>query len=315
MKNTYVVLARLPPPLGGVSVFAHRKIKKLEADGHRVLIVNFASKYWILRLVYYAVFHRKAEFHVNSLRLGLLAGLYLLGLLPRVSLYDHNHSRHFRPGSRQYQVYRFLARHVKEVVVVHEHIRKFYHGVGVRTRVESPFIPPDPADEQRVCATYPSWVRNFISQAEGLCLLNSAWRYIKLQSGGDLYGVDSSLKLLRRLRENGFAARLIFAFGELDFSEVPQSIRRLIEQLENEGALRLLVGQFEIWPLFKQVDGFLRTTATDGESVSVLEALHFGCPVVASDAVPRPQGVATYRYGDFDHLFEVVVRTFIIQAG
>lgn len=45
-------------------------------------------------------------------------------------------------------------------------------------------------------------------------------------------------------------------------------------------------------------DIYLRPTATDGMSVAVLESLLEGVPVVASDTVPRPEGVVIYRFLD-----------------
>jgi len=47
---------------------------------------------------------------------------------------------------------------------------------------------------------------------------------------------------------------------------------------------------------------FLRTTAYDGDSVSVREALHFGVPVVATDNGMRPEGVILMRDGGIESL-------------
>jgi len=51
-------------------------------------------------------------------------------------------------------------------------------------------------------------------------------------------------------------------------------------------------------PVISRSDLFLRPTTTDGDAVSVREALELGVPVVASDAVPRPDAVVLYRAGD-----------------
>jgi glycosyltransferase involved in cell wall biosynthesis len=42
----------------------------------------------------------------------------------------------------------------------------------------------------------------------------------------------------------------------------------------------------------------LRPTATDGDAVSVREALHLGVPVVASDVVERPTGARVFALDD-----------------
>ena len=58
--------------------------------------------------------------------------------------------------------------------------------------------------------------------------------------------------------------------------------------------------------LFEAVDVYVRPTITDGSSVAVLEALLCGTPVVASDAVPRPDGVTTYRTHDLEDFLEML---------
>jgi hypothetical protein len=52
----------------------------------------------------------------------------------------------------------------------------------------------------------------------------------------------------------------------------------------------------------KSADIFARPTLTDGDSVSIHEALQLGTTVVASNATPRPAGVLVYESGDVHDL-------------
>jgi glycosyltransferase involved in cell wall biosynthesis len=45
-------------------------------------------------------------------------------------------------------------------------------------------------------------------------------------------------------------------------------------------------------------DVFVRPTFTDGDSISVREALSLGIPVIASDCVERPDGVVLFKTGN-----------------
>ena len=82
--------------------------------------------------------------------------------------------------------------------------------------------------------------------------------------------------------------------------------RKAVEQGGLGGHLFVVVRQGELWPLTQQCDLFLRPTSSDGDAVSVREALSLGVPVVASDCVPRPPGAVTYRTGDVADLFNKV---------
>lgn len=50
--------------------------------------------------------------------------------------------------------------------------------------------------------------------------------------------------------------------------------------------------------LMKQCDLVLRPTNTDGDALTIREALYFGVPVIASDAVRRPTGTILFRNRD-----------------
>jgi glycosyltransferase involved in cell wall biosynthesis len=53
-----------------------------------------------------------------------------------------------------------------------------------------------------------------------------------------------------------------------------------------------------MWPVIKRASVFLRPTTSDGDSISLREALHFNVPVVASDAAPRPAGSILFASRD-----------------
>lgn len=54
--------------------------------------------------------------------------------------------------------------------------------------------------------------------------------------------------------------------------------------------------------LLSRVSCFVRPTLTDGDSIAVREALAFGLPVVASDAVARPDGCVLFKTGSVQEL-------------
>ena len=44
----------------------------------------------------------------------------------------------------------------------------------------------------------------------------------------------------------------------------------------------------------------IRATATDGDAISIKEALYLQKPTIATDCVPRPQGVILFEYNNAD---------------
>ena len=48
------------------------------------------------------------------------------------------------------------------------------------------------------------------------------------------------------------------------------------------------------------MDFFVRNTSTDGDALSVKEALFLGVPTICTDVVDRPKGVMLFKYCDRD---------------
>ena len=60
------------------------------------------------------------------------------------------------------------------------------------------------------------------------------------------------------------------------------------------------------YTLYKHVDGTIRNTATDGDSLSVRESLLLGIPTYATDRVDRPEGCILFHYNDAESLSEAL---------
>lgn len=68
------------------------------------------------------------------------------------------------------------------------------------------------------------------------------------------------------------------------------------------GEIEFVTGKHSFYELIKKSDIVVRATATDGDSLTVREALFAGRPVVATDCVDRPQGTILFHYNDADSL-------------
>ncbi len=284
--NPICVVGRFPPPLGGVSVYCSRRYTQLRQASSGARRIDFSDPRWPVQLL----LSRHVDYEVNTLNLAFIFVHFMLGKMSRSVVIDHNASRRYL-GWRKVILLRML-RGVREIRVVNEALKEFYPP-NIKTNVVVPFVPPDMNDLGAILETYPTKVRSFIES--GVFFVNSAWRYTPYENS-DLYGLAESLKLLDRISE----LRLLIAIGASD--TLPGGLRDAIGRHVATGRLCLLEGQRQLWPVFAKRAICLRLTPLDGDSVTVREALHFGCPVLASDAVERPEGCTLYDYGDFDDL-------------
>ncbi|UCG57957.1 MAG: glycosyltransferase [Phycisphaerales bacterium] len=133
----------------------------------------------------------------------------------------------------------------------------------------------------------------------------NAYRLVE-HEGIDLYGLDLSIELVRRLIEHGVSGvSLIFAVScNAADNLLYGKAKRLIETLQLDGHFCLYDGPVDFAALMTQCDIVLRPTSSDGDALTVREALYFGIPVIASDAVERPEGTITFENRDIDCLLE-----------
>jgi glycosyltransferase involved in cell wall biosynthesis len=121
--------------------------------------------------------------------------------------------------------------------------------------------------------------------------------------GQDLYGLDRCIELAESLRNQHLAFFIIFNVTSIHVGkERYEWAEQRIEALDLEDCLLLMNESISFVKLMEVADIMLRPTLTDGDSLSVREALFLGKTVIASDVVTRPEGVVLYRNGSTEDL-------------
>lgn len=124
-----------------------------------------------------------------------------------------------------------------------------------------------------------------------------------LIEGRDLYGFDLILDALEKIAEHRSLRSFMLILVDPNGTMRTTYSSRL-QELERKTSMRMLYrfSPEDVSSLLPYCRLFLRTTLSDGDSLSVREALAVGIPVLASDCSTRPQGVVLFRSGDGDDL-------------
>lgn len=317
------LIGRYPPPWGGISVHVQRVIAQLRAQNNKVYFFEAAQQiryvfffFYAVRLLYFLIRHRPDILFYHTLYLKhAFHELWLIVLLKRMLCYrvvivDH-HCRYLYNQSEKHKNYlNKLMHHVDQQLFIGNLTEQSYRDNGIIKppywSVESAFLPPDENQRQTIIGSYPPSLFDFIHNHTPLLLMNGS-RVSLLPNGKDLYGFDMSLQVIMHSKSSFAKIGLIIALPEIANEFYYEEILTFIRNNHLDAHVYFFHGQKELWPLFTSVDLFLRPTWTDGDSISVREALYYNVPVVASDICIRPEHVTLFKTGDVDDCLKKVL--------
>lgn len=304
-----------PPPLGGISVHLSRLSRRLEAAG--VTVRRHGPQQGPPFFGYHLGLLRGTRgAQVVHAHLHGALDLTLLGLVARtcrrmvLTIHAHNVAGQTLAGRPvQAAVVGAALRSMAAVVCVNERIGEEVRDLGVRSDrvlVAPAFLPPE-RGELLSAAPEPA-VADFLTRhAPVLCA--NAFTF-DLLGGELLYGHDVLVEAVARLRRRHPGLGLVVHVSRVDDAGQARLARL------RERAAALGVGEHVLWvtgsrpfgPTLARSAAMLRPTLTDGDAVSVREALHIGVPVVASDVVARPAGTRVVPPRDADAWADAVAQ-------
>jgi hypothetical protein len=316
-KARILLVSPMPPAMGGISVSSARLRDNLTADGYEVEMYDINSTSKLLPLGFHKL--------INM----LWVPFYVL-LNPRFDIV------HFHVSSYWRRVWLWLTRfcfvRVKTVVTVHGDVKYYLrkplsslvmgfgdHIICVRqgdsallpdrvrgkaSDIPAFILPPD-IDS----LTLPDYVERFVAGTveSGLPLVVFNGGLVLMPDCYDLYGFNDVVDLLDKADAEGIGYRAIIVVNNSVFDrQQSEFLSRIESRLSGRGNILLCANtNFSLLPIFRQPGTvYVRPTKTDGDSLSIREALALGARVVASDAVIRPDKVICYRHSDINDFFD-----------
>lgn len=302
-----------PPPLGGVSAHVERLARAIRARGLTVQVVNHFRgrvpshliaddlrrnpwRYWrVLRAA------RARVVHYHHSRWSTLLACAVALRRSRASAVATVHGRELErflrsriPGVAA--VTRWALGGFDVLIAVSVEIDRSLRGIGPPVAIIPAYLPAGD-DEAQLSSGTQAFLRR------GTTLLVSAYRLTVDGHGRTIYGLETAIDSFAVLAPGRPDLQLAIFLG------APPRSRRESERLKGligragEGEVGRRIGVFcgePMAPALPLTAVYLRPTLTDGDAVSVREALAAGTPVLASDVVRRPAGVVTVGAGPAD---------------
>lgn len=237
--------------------------------------------------------------HIHSgnwlLRIFLILASILLSSKVVVTLHSYRLS-----GLRK-KISDAVMRVADEIICVNKDIKD---SLGIdRAYVKEAFIPPVDTKD----SSLPNEINRFIdSVPESMLLCANAYRLIR-HDGKDLYGLAQCLSVARKAKLENEKIAIVFVVGTVMASDdLYYSAKKIIKDEELEAYISLYPHSLNFLALMRRSDIVLRPTITDGDALTIREAIFLGKPVIASDVVARPAGTTLYRSENVDELYAAI---------
>lgn len=168
------------------------------------------------------------------------------------------------------------------------------------------FVPPLIEKEPELPATLVEVIEKI---KRNKLIVSNAFR-LDLHQETDLYGMDLLLDVARKIRSEGLKYKIIFIVADRNdesglFKKYTEIIKS--ENLENE--IALLPNPISFVRLMQRSDIVIRATASDGDALTVREALFLNKPIIASDVTARPEGTILFKNRNSEDLFQKIKET------
>jgi len=318
-KAKIAIIGPYPPPYGGISVYIKRIKNYLEKNhiectiyneskiaGYENIInikpINSYKKFiFIIPFLKYNILH----FHSTNLKVHMLLGWYRF-FGKKILLTIHGESW-FSQLAELNLVGRYLLllslRNIDKIICVNSRIKKelLYLGFDSKKIAVIPaFIPP--TSNEIEIKQLPDFFHK-IRHKHKILITANAFR-ISFYKNQDLYGIDLSIELMKRLIDNGYKdIGFIYVIPDIGDYDYFKKMQNLVKKYNLKDNFHFYTEPVAYPAVINMCELFIRPTNTDGDSLSIREALMLKKPVIASDASKRPEDSIIFKNRSIEDLY------------
>lgn len=271
-----------PPPIGGVSVHVQR-LFFLSRIAFPEIEIRLFQKFPDIGLLF--------NCHLVHVHFGHpVKRFFLVSLckLFRCKVIVTLHGDYSRTKGLALLLTMATARLSDQWITLNESTFNFFSQKVSNVSLESSFLKPIKGELASLSLTD----REFLSKAKALFQLIVSVPTYRLDffEGREIYGVFDVLQQACQLKD------ILFVVSDPSGTYRNQALSSALKVPNN---VRLISYSHSLIEVLEYCDVLLRNTSTDGDSVSVKEALFLGKIVLATKVVSRPEGVILYSGSDW----------------
>ena len=200
------------------------------------------------------------------------------------------------------------------LIVVNKNTYDVFDGVVKNLVLLPAFIPPIIENEPELPSEVIRWIDNCRKNKDAVIMISNAWNLVT-HDGCDLYGLDLCLNAMKLLRDiNEINYYLIFVVvSNTSNQDLMCKYKQFVENNNLQDNVLIWESELSFIRLIGESDIVLRTTNTDGDALTIREALFYEKTVIASDVVERPKNTLLFKNRDVNSLVDMILNTSVLS--
>ncbi len=279
-NNNLLILGKVAPPIGGVTIHVSRLCELLSDTSIKYNFVSLNNS--IFHILHHIHNHKIIHLHCSNNRFRALLSIYCYIIRRKLIVTFHgNIGRYKYIGNKLDQLSILFA---AIPIVLNDKSYDIAKKYNNNTRQITAFIPPQ--KEEKLPAELSDLLTQIRSKYELICSTN-AFNLSYDKNNKEIYGIIDLIKLF-----NTYDRYCLI------ISDPSGSYARYVKEHNIEYNANIIFVNYphSYYELLNRVDCMIRNTTTDGDALSIKEALYLGKLVFATDVVDRHVGV--YKYSN-----------------
>lgn len=303
-KLKILITGPVPPPAGGISIHIERLTHLLKDEFDIDLIdesgLTKKDIFNMRSFNFFAYLKKVKQADILFIHSGnkLFKKLHILtGRLfaKKVVITIHGY------GNRRKQPFRsidgFIYSMPHKIILVNNTISGKLSLPAQKCVVKHAFLPPLMQTEPALLPAVAERIQQARNNNKVIICANAS--RLGLHNNQDLYGLDMCIEVTKRFIQKGLPVSFIYTVSALESgAELFNKNKALIAELGLEDHFMLISEKLSFVRLIENADIVVRPTNTDGDALTIREALFLGKPTLASDIVERPEGTLLFKTRD-----------------
>jgi len=308
MNNKVIIYGILPPPFGGVSIYLRRFKEYLEKTDFNFVFIqsnDINDKHSVKNFFVSQLNFKKNVIHLQGFQSGknLLFLLFLMLLCrKKVVVTIHNDRFLFQYNSlknMQKIIAKIFYNNISHIITVNPNSKYGFIPTN-KISIIPAFIPPT-SDEIDIKQLPDFFIK--IKETHKFLITANAFK-ISFFNNQDLYGIDLSVELMKKLIENGHKdIGFIYVIPDIGDYDYYEKMKRQVEENNLQENFHFYTKPVAYPAVINMCNLFIRPTNTDGDALSIREAISLKKPAIASNVRKRPEGTILFKNRDIEDLY------------